>query len=98
MRVTKEFSKVDENGFWFDTIRLRYDEESIPNPAPDGYVEAPKPSGFYKPKWDGAQWTEGAPQEEIEQIEQEKELERMQSTEVRMTNAEDTILDLLLKA
>ena len=64
MLVIKEYSKVDNDGFWLDTIRLKYDDESIPNPAPQGYFEANRPEGFIRPKWDNDSWVEGATQEE----------------------------------
>lgn len=79
MLTTKEYSQVDDNGFWIDTIRLRFDEESIPNPAPEGYFEANRPEGFIQPKWENDDWVEGLTQEESkpsenELIKQEQEM------------------------
>ena len=98
MRVIKAFSQIDDQGFWVRTVRLKYDPSSIEIPEEEGYVEADEPEGFYKPRWDGSQWIEGATPEEIDEFKRQEERERMNSTEVRLTNAEDALFQLMLKA
>lgn len=51
---------IDENGFYTGVM------DFVENPNEN---EIPiLPNGFYKPKWDGEKWTEGATQEEIDEI------------------------------
>ena len=67
--------KIDEEGFilWDTGIVIGEDEE-----IPEGYYLQPiynegQPA-FYKPRWNGETWVEGATQEEIEELRQQSML------------------------
>lgn len=50
-------------------------------------------TGFYKPKWDGSSWVEGATEEEIEKL--NNQIECKPCLEERITELENVILSLL---
>lgn len=64
--------KISEDGF------LLFGEEMVINnqdEIPLGYIETPLPTDdngyqltFYKPKWNGTKWIEGATQKEIDEL------------------------------
>lgn len=96
----KEYSKVDEHGFWIDTIRLKFDSSSILSPAPEGYFEANRPEGFRLPKWENSGWIEGATQEEIEQEENQpttldKIKQENEMLKERLDTAENAIISVM---
>ena len=51
---------IDENGMFI--------EDAFVSELTDRTIETPCPSGFYRPKWDGAKWVEGLTQAEIDAI------------------------------
>jgi len=52
--------KIDGNGMFV--------EDALVSELTEFTVETPCPSGFHKPKWDGAQWIEGMSQSEIDAL------------------------------
>lgn len=52
--------KIDEQGFFI--------EDSFIEEINEFTIETPCPQGFYKPRWTGSEWTEGATQEYIDNI------------------------------
>ena len=67
--------KIDEEGFilWETGLVIDEDEE-----IPEGYYLQPlyeeNQPAFYRPKWDGEKWIEGATQEEIDELRQQSML------------------------
>ena len=69
--------KIDENGMFVEDAFV---EELTPCT-----IETPCPAGFYRPKWNGEEWVEGATQEYIDslQVVEEPTLEeRLQALEM----------------
>lgn len=70
--MKKVLLKINEEGYLiFGEEKFIHESEDIPN----GYIETPLPTdregrqlGFFKPKWNGTEWIEGATQEEIEEL------------------------------
>lgn len=58
--------EIDNNGY----IIINYDVINGDVEIPDGCitVQLPQPLLFYKPKWTGTEWVEGATKEEIDEI------------------------------
>lgn len=61
--------KIDEQGFLIEDIHINQDEQ-----VDFDYVTTPTPKDekgiqllFFKPKWDGQKWIEGATQQEIDE-------------------------------
>lgn len=52
--------KIDENGFFVTEVIVEADTVS------KDIILIECPNGFYKPKWTGVKWIEGATNEEIE--------------------------------
>lgn len=71
--------KVDSQGYIVDNYVIGGDIA-----VPDGFitVQLPQPLLFYRPKWNGAEWIEGATQEEIDEI---TKGESLQPTETEQT-------------
>jgi hypothetical protein len=59
----KKVLKIDNEGFFIEDVILQ-DGETTPNDC----IEIECPQGFYKPKWNGKEWTEGLTQNEINTI------------------------------
>ena len=57
--------KIDSDGYIVDNYVVGSDVL-----VPDGYitVQLPQPLPFYRSKWNGVKWVEGATQEEIDEI------------------------------
>ncbi|MBP3887605.1 MAG: hypothetical protein J6F30_08130 [Cellulosilyticum sp.] len=51
---------IDENGFYTGVM------DFVENPTESEIIILP--NGFYRPKWNGEKWIEGATQEEIDKI------------------------------
>lgn len=68
----KLYRRIDTKGNFIEDVLLEeipytYDEEG--NKIYDThYIEKEVPQGLYKPKWNGTEWIEGMPEEEIEAI------------------------------
>lgn len=56
--------EIDEKGFIINSYLS--DEPLAPSDCV--VVQWPKPQTFYKSRWDGEQWVEGATQEEIDEL------------------------------
>ena len=52
--------KIDENGM--------FRGDSFVEEITEFTIETPCPQGFYKPKWNGIEWVEGATQEYIDSL------------------------------
>ncbi|WP_286909327.1 hypothetical protein [Clostridium sp. UBA1652] len=59
----KKVLKIDESGFFVEDVILK-DNEIVPSDC----IQIQCPNGFYKPKWTGIEWIEGATQEQIDAI------------------------------
>ena len=51
---------IDETGLFI--------EDTFVDELTEFTIETPCPAGFYKPKWDGESWVEGATQEYIDSL------------------------------
>lgn len=56
----KILRKINENGFFVEDVLGDTQSELLLDTEPA--------QGFFKPKWDGSQWIEGASQEQIDSI------------------------------
>lgn len=68
----KPFYKIDANGFLIDSIGVEISEDNPDPDPPDGFIHIPPPPNYYKPRWDGESWVEGATSEEIDEIERRR--------------------------
>lgn len=57
--------KIDNDGYIIDNYVIG---GTVPVPDECITVQLPQPLSFYRPKWNGAKWIEGATQEEIDEI------------------------------
>lgn len=57
--------KVDNDGYIIDNYVIG---GTVPVPEECITVQLPQPLSFYRPKWNGVKWFEGATQEEIDEI------------------------------
>ena len=77
--------KIDSNGYFVEdvlvesvpTIEIVNEDETTFTISDPSYISVPCQGGFYKPKWDGEKWFEGA--ETIEIIEEEPTTEEVLS-------------------
>lgn len=76
---------IDENGFFL--------EDAFVEELTDRTILAPCPDGFYKPKWNGAAWIEGATQAEIDAI---KTVTPEPTQQERIEALEAAMLELVL--
>ena len=63
-----QFAKVDADGFFIED--MIFEGASLPDgEAPMlPFVAVPCPPGFYRPRWNGAGWEEGASPKEIQAL------------------------------
>ena len=92
--MLKQAYEINNNGFIKEIYVVNVDENGrIINDDKMHLIAIDPPHGLFKPKWAGAEWIEGATQEEIE------ELTRVEpsppTAEERITMLEDTINFLL---
>lgn len=83
--------EINEYGYFIGD-RLVKEQDDYPS----NYVEHAPPThvkGFYKPKWNGTTWIEGATQEEIDEL--TKPQPAPPTVEQRLAELENTILTLL---
>ena len=75
----KKVIKINDDGIFVEDVLLKNNE-----PTPSDCIETPCPNGFYKPKWDGAEWVEGGngpnPIEYREQVRNQLEIESKPSS------------------
>lgn len=78
--------KINENGYFVEDVITEDIDNSL--------IEVPVPEGFYKPKWTGNEWVEGATVEEISAIknkpQEPSEIEklRQENIEIKLAIAE----------
>lgn len=93
--------RIDRDGFFVEPVILKrqYDDGQNPLPyeIPSDCVEASAPSGFYKPKWDGTEWIEGATQEYINQLKANAPESPPSAQELaqRIANTENSLLSVM---
>jgi len=58
-----KLSRVNENGMFIEDVIVNEKPNNMEN-----LIEIPCPEGFYHPKWNGTEWTEGLTQAEIDAI------------------------------
>ena len=70
VKLRKHIYEVDSDGYITEVFLGNFDEsENLLNPVGDFVtVDLPQPLMFYKPKWNGTEWVEGATQEEIDEL------------------------------
>lgn len=93
--MKKQIYEVDSDGFILEIYVGNFDVRgNLINPV-GNFVTAdlPQPLPFYRPKWTGAKWVEGASQEEIEELTKVKPPPPTQEERIKML--EDTINFLL---
>lgn len=83
------FKVVDENGFIVDSVTFQEGEEFEIQP---NWISELVPN-FYKPKWTGTEWIEGATQEEIDEIENRHR--SGVSLKQQLTNTENALLSIM---
>ena len=83
--------KIDTNGFFI--------EDAFVDEITSDCIATPCPSGFYLPKWTGAEWVEGRTAAEITAIKNSVVIvptldERMTATESKVVDIE-TVIDTI---
>lgn len=58
----KQVIEVDENGLFVEDVILSDDADTT------GFITVMCPGGFYRPKWDGQKWVEGATTDYIQSL------------------------------
>lgn len=98
--MKKEIYKIDTKGFIIGNYLGEFDEKgTLVDPVGEYVVTAlPQPLPFYKPKWNGVKWIEGATQEEIDEL---TKVEPSPPTEIellkqRLEGMESALVDLIL--
>jgi hypothetical protein len=66
--MDKQVSRIDGKGFFVEPVIV--DEN---DPLGLDLIETPVPEGLYKPKWNGTQWIEVLPQEEVDVLKKRQE-------------------------
>lgn len=79
---------IDEDGYYIEDMII--DDNDL---LPSNCVLLQAPQGFYKPKWTGSEWVEGAAQHEIDEIINPKQT--IPTVEDRIIELENTLLALL---
>ncbi len=83
--------KIDEQGFFI--------EDTFVEEINEFTIETPCPQGFYKPKWNGETWIEGATQEYIDSLKNVVAKptleERVTTTETKVVTIEE-VIDVLV--
>ena len=98
--MKKQIYEIDSNGFITENYVGEFDEVgNLINPIGNFITtDLPQPLLFYKPKWNGTQWVEGATQEEIDEL---TKIEPSPPTETemlkrRLEGVESALVDLIL--
>lgn len=68
--MRKQIYEINEKGFIIEIYVGTFDDNGkLLNPLGDFVTtDLPQPLTFYKPKWNGTKWVEGAKQEEIDEL------------------------------
>lgn len=97
--MNREIYQLDENGFISEIHLGSFDEDGkLIDPIFNDEVilcltTLPQPLLYHKPKWDGEKWTEGATQEEIDEI---TKVDPLPPTHEERIKELETIVNLLL--
>ena len=93
--MRKHIYEVNDDGFIKEIYLGEFDNEGNLISPKGNFIttDLPQPLPFYKPKWNGAEWVEGATQEEINEL--TKPQQTQPTLEQRIADLEDTILTLL---
>lgn len=97
----KQIYTINKLGFITDNYIGEYDKFGNLINKPNGDVvttDLPQPLPFYKPKWSGTQWIEGATQEEIDELTKVEPLPptEMELLKQRLSITENALVDLIL--
>lgn len=87
--MNKEVYEIDVDGYVIETYP---GESDVPIPEGCITIQLPHPN-YYRPKWTGEEWVEGATPQEIEEM--IKPDPQPPSNEDRIAMLEDTILFIL---
>lgn len=79
--------KIDKEGFFVEDVIIA-DGEEIPTDC----IAVTCPGGFFKPKWDGAEWIEGLTQAEIDEINRQPIIP---TTEERLAALEELMMGVI---
>lgn len=99
--MKKHIYKVNNDGFIKDIYLGKFDDSGkLIEPVGD-YItnDLPQPLPFYKPKWTGTKWIEGATREEIDKITKPQPITPTE-TEIlqqRLADVEVMLLEVLFK-
>jgi hypothetical protein len=99
--VHKQIYKVNNGGFIEEVFLGEFDDDGqLIDPIGD-YVttDLPQPLPFYRSKWDGTQWVEGATKEELEKHKEQRLLENIKPSveEILDADLEIKILTMLVE-
>lgn len=90
--MNKEVYEIDEDGFIIELYLIGPDDQ-----LPEGNIvpiDLPQPN-FYRPKWSGEEWVEGATQEEIDEM-TKVEPQPPTETEQRLADLELMMTELMM--
>ena len=93
--------QVDSNGFIEEVFLGQFDETGELIDPIGEYVttDLPQPLPFYRPKWNGSKWIEGATKEELEKHKEQQLLDDLIPSveEIKDADLEIKILTMLLE-
>lgn len=99
--MRKQVYQVDSDGFIEEVFLGEFDDKGHLIDPIGEYVttDLPQPLLFYRPKWDGTQWGEGATHEELAKYKEQQLLENLKPSVQEITDAdiEVKILTMLLE-
>ncbi|WP_409370302.1 hypothetical protein [Lysinibacillus sp. 38-6] len=97
----KHIYQVNSDGFIEEVFLGQFDETGKLIEPIGEYVttDLPQPLPFYRPKWDGIQWVEGAREEELAEHKEQQLLESLKPSveEIEDADLEVKILTMLLE-
>ena len=99
--MQKHIYQVNSDGFIEEVFLGEFDDEGQLIDPVGEYVttDLPQPLPFYRPKWNGTKWIEGATKEELEKHKEQQLLENLQPSVEEILNAdlEIRIITMLLE-
>lgn len=99
--MQKHIYQLNSDGFIEEVFLGEFDDEGQLIDPVGEYVttDLPQPLPFYRPKWNGSKWIEGATKEELEKHKEQQLLENLQPSveEILDADLEIKILTMLLE-